>query len=83
VAPVVIVGKVMASGLASFCARSKAANISVLNLLGGAAGMAKNQNREYGLFEYMRQEAEKLKTRQGTQSVEGPNFRNQGWRSSW
>jgi len=41
VAPVVIVGKVMASRLTSFCARSKAANISVLNLLGGAAGMEK------------------------------------------
>jgi hypothetical protein len=45
---------------------------------------AKNQNHEYGLFEYWRQEAEKLKTRQRTQSVEGPNFRNaHEWRSSW
>jgi phage terminase large subunit-like protein len=49
-----------------------------------ALDWAKNQNHEYGLFEYWRQEAEKLKTRQRTQSVEGPNFRNaHEWRSSW
>jgi hypothetical protein len=39
VAPIVIVGRVMASGPTFFCARSNAANISVLNLLGGGAGM--------------------------------------------
>jgi hypothetical protein len=49
-----------------------------------ALDWAKNQNREYGLFEYWRQEAEKLQTHQTTHRVEGPNFRNlHEWRSPW
>jgi predicted phage terminase large subunit-like protein len=47
-----------------------------------ALDWAKNQHHEYGLLAYWRQEAEKLKTQQGTQRVAGPNFRNfHEWRS--
>jgi len=49
-----------------------------------ALDWAKNHNRAYGLFDYWRQEAEKLKTQRRTPQVEGPNFRNvHEWRSSW
>jgi predicted phage terminase large subunit-like protein len=49
-----------------------------------ALDWAKNQHHQYGLLEYWRQEAEKLKTQQRTPRVEGPNFRNlHEWTSSW